>query len=384
MENKKYREKELKSFILSEINKNGPITFSQFMEWCLYHSIYGYYQSKRIRIGKYGDFYTSPCVHPLFGSLIAKQLSQMAEHVGEDMFEIVELGCGSGLLAVDILDWSKKNRPEFYNKLKYYFIENNLKFLDEQKDRLLKHDSEGKVFFLSQRDLENGNFQIKGSFLSNELIDSFPVHRVVQNSDGLKEIYVNQKDGNLFEELGNISDQKIYNYIESLDINLCEGQIIEVNLKALQLMETISRCLKKGFVITIDYGYISKELLDLCKRSGTLICYYQHRVSEEIFKRLGSQDMTSHVNFSALIKRGEEVGLHFTGLVPQYRFLIALGLIQELESLQRSLSSIEAIELRLKLKHLIEPEIGMGEIFKVLIQHKEIENPILDGLRNFD
>lgn len=384
MEKEENRGEKLKQFILSEIKERGPITFCQFMEWCLYHPTYGYYQSNKIRIGKNGDFYTSPCVHPLFGGLIAKQLSQMADLVGEKTFEIVELGCGNGWLALDILDWSRKNKPDFYNLIKYYLIENNPRFLNTEKERLSIYESEGKVLFLTQKDLHSDNFHPKGTFLSNELIDSFPVHRVVYSKNGINEVYVNQRDGVLLEEFGNVSDKRIYEYIDSLDIHLQEGQVIEINLKAIELIETISRCLKKGFVITIDYGYLAHELLDGSRVSGTLICYYRHHVSENFFDRLGHQDMTSHVNFSSLIKRGQEVGLNFTGLVPQYRFLIALGLIQELELLQKSLSPIEAIELRLKLKHLIEPEIGMGEIFKVLIQHKEIEKPILDGLKSFD
>jgi SAM-dependent MidA family methyltransferase len=96
---------------------------------------------------------------------------------------------------------------------------------------------------------------------------------------------------------------------------------------------------------------------------------------------LGEQDITSHVNFTSLIRKGEEVGLHFTGLVPQYQFLIALGLLQEIETLGRGMAEVDALQLRLSLKHLIEPERGMGEIFKVLIQHKGMDQPQLDGLR---
>jgi SAM-dependent MidA family methyltransferase len=96
---------------------------------------------------------------------------------------------------------------------------------------------------------------------------------------------------------------------------------------------------------------------------------------------LGEQDITSHVNFTGLIRKGEEVGLHVTGLVPQYQFLMGLGLLQEIESLGGELSEVDGLNLRLTLKHLIEPEAGMGEVFKVLIQHKGIENPRLDGLR---
>ena len=97
---------------------------------------------------------------------------------------------------------------------------------------------------------------------------------------------------------------------------------------------------------------------------------------------MGRQDITSHVNFTSLIRKGEELGIRFTGLVPQNRFLIALGLLEEIAAAQQELSEVDGLKLRLSLKHLIEPERGMGEIFKVLIQHKGIEKPELKGLRD--
>ncbi|MCJ7642025.1 MAG: SAM-dependent methyltransferase, partial [Desulfobacterales bacterium] len=144
------------------------------------------------------------------------------------------------------------------------------------------------------------------------------------------------------------------------------------------------RCLKRGFVITIDYGYLAQELYAPHHRQGTLLCYFQHRTSEDPFERVGAQDMTSHVNFTALIRKGEEVGLRLTGLVPQYRFLLGLGILQEMESIGKKVTSLEGLRLRLRLKHLIEPEAGMGEIFKVLIQHKGVLQPQLDGLRELE
>jgi SAM-dependent MidA family methyltransferase len=167
-----------------------------------------------------------------------------------------------------------------------------------------------------------------------------------------------------------------------MEITLQEGQKAEVNLQALDWMERVGRCLKNGFVLTIDYGCLAEELYAPYRREGTLLCYYQHQTSFNPYERLGEQDITSHVNFTSLIKKGEEVGLHFTGLVSQYRFLIGLGIFQEMESLERGLSEIDGLRLRLSLKHLIEPEAGMGEIFKVLIQHKGIEEPQLDGLKD--
>jgi SAM-dependent MidA family methyltransferase len=352
------------------------------MEWCLYHPEDGYYQSERMRIGREGDFYTGPCVHPLFGGLIAKQLSQMSGRLGGAFFDVVEQGGGKGFLCEDILQWAKKNEPAFYERLRYHLIETSPHLLKVQKERLLEHQKEGKVFWMDPEAFEQGKALMEGCFLSNELVDAFPVHQVIFDRGILKEIYVTQDHGQLKEQWGELSDPRIASYFQSVDISLREGQRAEVNLKALDWVEKVARCLKTGFVLTIDYGYLAKELYGPHRSEGTLLCYYQHRTSENPYERLGEQDITSHVNFSGLIQKGKEVGLHLTGLVPQYQFLLALGLLQEMESLGSGMSEMDALQLRLSLKHLIEPEMGMGEVFKVLIQHKGMDRPQLDGLRD--
>jgi SAM-dependent MidA family methyltransferase len=380
-EEKSSREERLRRFILSQIGKRGPIPFSQFMEWCLYHPEYGYYQRQRMSIGREGDYYTSPCVHPLFGGLIAKQLSQMSEQWGGETFDVFEIGGGKGFLCADVLQWTKKKNSAFYQRLRYHLIETSPFLLKEQKERLVEHEKEGKVFWMAPEVLEAGKNRMEGCFLSNELLDAFPVHQVIYHHENLKEIYVTQDHGQLKEQWGYLSDPRIASYFKSMDITLQEGQRAEVNLNALDWIEKVGLCLKKGFVLTIDYGYLAKELYSLRRREGTLLCYTQHQTSENPYERLGEQDITSHVNFTSLIRKGEEVGLRFTGLVPQYQFLIALGLLQEIETLGREMAEVEALQLRLSLKHLIEPERGMGEIFKVLIQHKGMDQPQLDGLR---
>lgn len=372
----------LRRFISSQIEQKGPIPFSQFMEWCLYHPEYGYYQSERTKIGKEGDYYTSPCVHPLFGQLIAKQLLQMAERIGEKTFDVVEMGGGKGFLCQDILDWAKKHSPVFYHRLQYHLLETAPSFLKEQKERLREQEGEGKVFWMDPEEFEEGKVHMEGCFLSNELIDAFPVHQIVVDHHQLKEVYVIHRNGQFQEQFEKPSDPGILNYFNSMGITLQEGQRAEVNLKALDWMEKVGRCLNKGFVLTIDYGYLAEELYAPQRHNGTLSCYYQHRTSGNPYEQLGEQDITSHVNFTSLINKGEEVGLRVTGLVPQYQFLIGLGFLEEMESLGREMSEIDALRLRLSLKHLIEPEVGMGEIFKVLVQHKEMDKPLLDGLRD--
>lgn len=383
-EEKRSRSEALKKWIFSQIEEKGHIPFSQFMEWCLYHPQYGYYQSKGLRIGKEGDYYTSPCVHPLFGGMVAKQLSQMAEILDEGNFDIVEIGGGHGFLCQDILNWSQKNRPHFYQCLKYHLIETSSFLLKEQKDRLSNFEKEGKVSWMNPETFEEGKKRITGCFLSNELVDAFPVHQVVFDHGKLKEVYVTRHNDQLKEVMDEPSDPALLSHFESMDIRLQEGQRAEVNLGALDWMEKVGRFLEKGFVLTVDYGYLAEELYAPHRRKGTFLCYYRHQTSGNPYERLGEQDITSHVNFTGLIKKGEEVGLHFTGLVSQYRFLIALGILQEMEFLGRDLSDLDGLKLRLSLINLIEPEAGMGEMFKVLIQHKGIGEPLLDGLRDLN
>ena len=382
-EEKRNREERLRRWILSQIEERGPIPFSQFMEWCLYHPEDGYYQTGRTSTGKDGDFYTSPCVHPVFGGLIAKQLSQISERLDCAFFDVVEQGGGKGFLCEDILRWAKQEACAFYERLRYHLIETSPHLLKEQKERLVEHQKEGKVFWIDPEAFEQGKVLFEGCFVSNELVDAFPVHQVIFDRGILKEVYVTQDHGQLKERWGEVSDPRIASYFQSLDVALQEGQRAEVNLKALDWVERVARCLKKGFVLTIDYGYLAKELYGPQRKEGTLLCYYQQQTSENPYERLGEQDITSHVNFSSLIQKGEEVGLHLTGLVPQYQFLLALGLLQEMESLGRGMPEVDALRMRLSLKHLIEPEMGMGEVFKVLIQHKGMEGFQLDGLRDF-
>ena len=371
----------LKNFILSRIRERGPVPFAQFMEWCLYHPEFGYYRTDGIKIGKEGDYYTGPCVHPLFGHLIAKQLCQMSEILGQTAFDVIEAGGGRGFLCGDILHWAKKKAPSFYRNIRYTLIETAPALLKKGNKNLDKEEKAGKVFWVTPEEFEKGKGPVEGCVISNELVDAFPVHRVMLEQGEFKELYVTERKGCFEEQWGEPSDPRIPAYFEGMGVVLEDGQKAEVNLEALDWINRVGRRLNRGFVLTIDYGSPAEELYSPCRTEGTLLCYFEHRVSEDPYERLGMQDITSHVNFTALIQKGEEAGLRLTGLVPQYRFLIGLGFFEEMEAMERGLSEIDKLKLRLTLKHLIEPEAGMGEVFKVLIQHKGVHPPPLNGLR---
>jgi SAM-dependent MidA family methyltransferase len=373
----------LKACILSRIAAEGPVPFSRFMEWCLYHPEYGYYRTGKVRTGKEGDFFTGPCVHPLFGRLLARQISQMARILGEDRFDLVEMGGGRGHLCRDILAWAEGRDPDFYRRLTYTVVDYPASFEAADREGVPRRPGTEKVVRVDPERFFGEGRPRRGCLLSNELVDAFPVHRVVMENGTLREIYVGaDREGRFAEVLGEPSDPRLFAYFEASDVVLEEGQKAEVNLRALDWMEHVSRILERGFVMTIDFGYPAEELYAPFRREGTLLCYEGHRTCDNPYEFPGDRDITSHVDFSALIRKGRETGLEPAGLVPQYRFLIGLGLIEELEAWQRGMSELDGLRTRLAVKHLIEPEAGMGEVFKVLVQYKGISAPALDGLRD--
>ncbi|MDP2267904.1 MAG: SAM-dependent methyltransferase [Deltaproteobacteria bacterium] len=372
---------DLRNFIIDRIRAAGPVTFARFMDWCLYHPVHGYYSSGAARIGKEGDFYTGPCVHPVFGSLVARQLCQMHEILGGEPFTILEVGAGRGFLGLDILAWIRRHDPECYRRLDYFIVELSPLFRREQRERLAQEVERGKVHWLSREDLIEQRFSLTGCILTNELVDAFPVHRLVGEEGALKEIYVDEQDGRFTERRGNLSDPLISAYFDALGIKLAVGQEAEIGLQAGQWLEEMGCILKRGFMMTIDYGCLAAELYDPGRRRGTLRCFYRHQLADSPYENVGRQDITAHVDFTSLIRKGNEIGLDFTGLVPQYRFLMAMGLLEEMAEISQDMSPVNSLQLRLSLKHLIDPELGMGEVFKVLIQHRGVDRPELRGLR---
>jgi SAM-dependent MidA family methyltransferase len=366
----------LRQIIAEEIRTGGPLTFARFMEHCLYHPQYGYYSSGRGCRGREGDYYTSPTVHPIFGALLGKQLAQMWRILGAGAFEIVEMGGGEGYLCLDILNYLRHEEPQFYDLLCYRMVERSPLVIERQQRLLAAH--EVRVAWHWPDEMEEQ--RIQGCFLSNELVDSFPVHRVVMKAGALQEVYVELDKGGFKEVQGDPSTTELVGYFRRLGIRPAEGQQAEVNLEALRWIQRVAKGLARGFVITIDYGYPAEELYSPLRPAGTFLCYQGHRVLTDPYAHLGLQDMTSHVDFTSLIACGEGCGVKLTGLVPQYRFLLALGILEQVAQLGQGKGEKEALNERLTIKNLILPG-GLGEGFKVLIQHTGIDRPELEGLR---
>ena len=376
---------ELVDLIRGLIRDRGPISFAEFMDLVLYHSQLGYYNSSREKIWPGGDFYTSPNVHPIFGHLIARQLCQMWEILDQPSpFNIVEMGAGRGLLCADILDYCREHLPAFYDDVLYLLAEKSPQFEEKQRALLAPFSAQGKTEWVSPRVLLNGGKPLVGCLLSNELIDSFPVHLVQQERGELREIYVVNQGHSFAELLGPPSTPALEAYLRDYGTPFQEGQRGEINLRALEWVEGVNRSLHRGFVLTIDYGYEAQELYHPSRRGGTLLCYYRHTTSTDPYQRLGYQDITAHVNFSALMRQGETLGLHAAGYTEQYKFLTALGLLQDLERFEASFgrySIPEFLKRKLAMRNFLLPG-EMGSLFKVLAQYKGLREARLRGFQD--
>ncbi|MDW7645662.1 MAG: SAM-dependent methyltransferase [Desulfuromonadales bacterium] len=362
----------LETFLLQSIRQAGGIPFAEYMDHCLYHPQYGYYMVPRDRIGKGGDFFTSSSVHSIFGRLIAKQLHQMWDLLGGGAFAVVEQGAGEGHLCLDILDAIADDFPQFYEALTYQLVEISPDNRSRQKELLSRHLA--RVDWCEFADLKN----IRGCFLSNELVDAFPVRVFEKHNGVLKEVYVVAGESGLGEELRPLEDSRITDYFRAVGVEPVEGNRFEVNLPAVEWMQAVAGVLEVGFVLTIDYGYPAGELYAPFRRNGTLMCYRHHQSSDNPYETPGSQDITSHIDFTALQEFGAERDLVSLFFGPQYKFLIALGFVETLLEMQaKEADEKRARALRLTLKNLIVPEGGMGETFKVLIQGKGVGEPSL-------
>jgi SAM-dependent MidA family methyltransferase len=368
-------DKELRAIILDRIREKGRITFEEYMRACLYEPGLGYYTSPGHKVGAEGDFYTSINVHQVFGRLIAREICRMWETMeSPGYFDIVEAGAGNSQLARDILDSIAEINPALYDVLVYRLVEAEPSLQDIQRDMLAGHVI--KAAWSTSADLSTGKISFSGCLLSNELIDSFPIHLVEMTADGLREVYVSAEYEEFSEILDRPSTPELEGYLNRHGIALFPGQRSEINLEASRWLESVARSLTRGYVMTIDYGFTAAELYAPMRKNGTLLCYHRHKVEENPYIRAGQQDMTSHVDFTNLISRGEELGLIKVWFGEQYRFLMGAGLMDEIAALEsQATSEEERLKIRLTLKKLILPEGGMGDTFKILIQAKGLDNP---------
>ena len=347
------------------IRHHGPIPFADFMRECLYHPVHGYYSKAESQ--RFVDYYTSVDVHPIFGRLLARKFAEMWEKLGRPKeFVLVEAGAGVGRLALHILDFCEAKLQDFFTAVQYVAVERSALRREQALLRLARHATASRLKISQEIPLQIP----AGCVFSNELIDALPVHRVLMTRRGLQEIFVGWESAKFVDMVAPVSTCAISEYFATQAITLREGQKAEAGLEACDWIREVGWRIKRGFVLTIDYGHLAAELFDERHMRGTLLAYKKHRVSEDFYSSPGEQDLTAHVNFTALETCGKRSGLETAEFTSQTAFLLALGQPNEFSDLyDPGQSETEQVRARLQLKTLIHPE-GMGERFQVLLQRK--------------
>lgn len=355
----------LEELLTERIRRYGPLPFADFMRECLYHPVHGYYSKAESQ--RFVDYYTSVDVHPIFGRLLARKFAEMWEQLSRPKeFLLVEAGAGVGRLALHILDFCKAKRPEFYGALGYVAAERSASRQEQALARLERHAAVGRLRVSAEIPIHIP----AGCVFSNELMDALPVHRVAMSGCGLQEILVGCQDAKFADVLAPVSTCAINEYFASQGVTLHESQHAEAGLEACDWITEVGRRIERGFVLTIDYGHRAADLFDEHHMRGTLLAYKAHRVSEDFYASPGEQDLTAHVNFTALEMWGQRSGLETIEFTSQTALLLALGEKNEFADLyDAGQTEAEQVRARLQLKTLIHPE-GMGERFQVLLQRK--------------
>ena len=342
---------ELVAEIRTRIESSGPLTFAEFMELALYHPSYGYYAGRPDS----RDYVTSPAVHAGFGELLTRQLHSWWQELGAPTtFDVVEVGGGAGMLAREVLA-AAAARGDFARALRYHLVERQLP--DELPADVRGHCSLAEV-----------GAGLVGCVLSNELLDAFPVHRITVEGGRLLELYVGWECGRFVEVVGEPSTGRLGETLARVGARPAEGARTEVCLRALDWLGEVAGVLGQGFVLTIDYGYEAAEYYAPERRRGTLLCYHRHAVNEAPLVRVGRQDVTAHVEFTSLMRHGEDVGLETVELTTQRAFLVGLGIRDVAARLGSGLGPARRLEVELALAELIRAG-GLGD-FRVLVQRK--------------
>jgi SAM-dependent MidA family methyltransferase len=382
----------LRRKIEQAIRERGPIPFSRYMEICLYDPELGYYSRDAEQFGKAGDFYTSSDVHAVFGRLLARQFEELWRVLGSpSQIEILELGPGRGLFAQDVLDWSEKKFPAFFAAVHYSLGEGSPALRRRLQTTLERHFAAGKASLCSDGKViarEGATSVVPNAatveralapeipiiVFANEFFDALPVE--VLSLQG--ELRISENDGRLLETWQPASVEAL-EFLDRYGVHPQTGERIEALLIAQRYMSQIAAAIKRGFIIAIDYGYTRQEQL-AGRHRGTIAAYRQHSMSANPYEAPGEQDITAHVNFTALGAAAEVQGMQVQPLLTQSQFLLGIGEHNQFaDAFEECRLPQEHAKVALQLKHLVTPE-GMGESFQVLVASKGISAELVSKL----
>jgi SAM-dependent MidA family methyltransferase len=347
--------------IRAEIERDRPITFARFMELALYEPGHGYYRSPDRRPGREGDFLTAPEAHPIFGRCVARFVASVWSALDRPSpFTIVEYAAGAGALAEPLLAGVVTESPDLSAAIRYRPVE-----IERQRDAELR-ERLGAAGFLDAI-AEDDAAPIVGVAIANELLDALPTHRVRVREGGLREVFVGWAGDRFVDVEGPPSTPALAQRLEREGVRLGEDQEAEVCLQLDRWIASAAAGVERGVLVLIDYGDRADRLYDPRHRpAGTLLAYVRHRAHGDLYRAIGRQDLTAHVDVTAIETAARSAGLEPLGVTTQGPFLAELGagdLLVELQSGQgASLSAY--LEARAALVRMIDPA-AMGS-FKVM------------------
>ncbi len=353
----------LASLIAHEIERDGPMAFSRYMEMALYEPGLGYYAAGLRKFGEQGDFITAPELTPLFGMTIAEQLAPVLRETGGD---VLEFGAGSGRLAVDLL--RELQRLDALPS-QYYILELSAELRHRQAQTINTElpDLAGRVQWLDA--LPGPGFE--GVMLANEVLDAMPVSLFRTGENGVSELYVELKDGQ-FAFVMQPADAQLAGRVESLQ--LPDGYQSEINQRGEAWVAELAGILAQGMILLFDYGFPQREYYMSDRAEGTLMCHYRHRSHANPLILPGLQDITAHVDFSAMAQAALAAGLSVSGYANQASFLLSLGLLDKMQA-RRDASQQQVLNDAQAVKKLTMPQ-EMGELFKVMALTTGIALPL--------
>jgi SAM-dependent MidA family methyltransferase len=347
----------------------GWISFARYMELALYAPGLGYYSAGAKKLGKAGDFVTAPEISPLYGQTLARQVKQVLE-AGFD--EVLEVGAGSGVLAATLLEELERagRLPR-----SYLILELSADLRERSRDTLaarVPHLLE-RVAWLNQLPPS-----FSGVVLGNEVLDAMPVTVVRMQNGTVEEGGVGARNGRLDWSWRVASGEPLET---ARALKLPDGFRTEIQLAARGFLRTLAGILEKGVAFFVDYGFPEKEYYHPQRKDGTLMCHYRHHAHADPFWLPGLQDITSHVDFSAIARAAHEGGLEVLGYTGQAQFLVNCG-ITEIMSRTPAQDAGRFLPLANQANRLMSPA-EMGELFKVIAVGRGISAPLL-GFREGD
>lgn len=341
----------------------GWLPFARYMDLALYAPGLGYYSAGASKLGAEGDFITAPELSSLFGRSLARQAAQVLKETGGD---ILELGAGSGKLAADLLG-ELEQMGALPNRYRILDVSADLR--QRQKELLearLPHLA-GRVEWLDELPE-----RFTGLILGNEVLDALPVHVVAWRDGQVFERGVVLQDGTFAWDERPAENPTLLATAQAVEVP--DGYVSEICLAAPGLVRSLAERLEQGALLFLDYGFPSAEYYHPQRRQGTLICHYRHHAHDDPFYLPGLQDITAHVDFSAVAEAGVEAGLDLLGYASQAHFLINCGITDLLAEIPAE-DAVAYLPRAKEVQKLLSPA-EMGELFKVIALGRGISTPL--------